>query len=128
MPPSAFPDTSTVGQKYLKYLKHVPSYDDVTLESKYEDGGKDYNTSADTPPQLWTLEYDGLTETQAKVLDDHYASAKGKVLGFSFTEPRNVPWSTTGSTYTDVHYEEYTKDHSKVWGQKRTVVLAKRPS
>ena len=125
---SAFPNTATVGQTYLKYFKHVPSYDEITIDSKYEDGGKDYNTSADTPPQRWTLEYDGLTEAQAKVLDDHYASALGTVLGFSFTEPRNVPWTTTGSTYTDVHYENYTKNHTQVGIQSREIVLIKRPS
>lgn len=130
MPPSAYPNTATVGFTYTKYTKEKPDWDEITLESVFEDQGADYNQSADTPSQRWTIEYDILTETQAKVLDDHYDSAKGRVLGFSFTEPRNYPRTgMAGTTYTDVHYLEYERDHGEHFSiQRRRVVLIKRPS
>lgn len=130
MPPSAYPNTSTVGFTYTKYTKEKADWDAITIESIYEDQGADYNQSATTAPQRWTLEYDILTETQAKVLDDHYDSTKGKVLGFNFTEPRNYPWShAAGTTFTDVHYESYEREHGEHLSiQRRRVVLVKRPS
>lgn len=128
MSAGAYPNTSTVGFTYTKYLKHRPDYDEITVEQKFEDAGADYLVTAASPPQRWTLIYDVLTETQAKVLDDHYASAMGQAIDFSFTEPRNVPWSTTGSTYTGVHYESYEKDHgANLTIQIRKVTLIKRP-
>ncbi len=130
MPPGAYPNTSTVGMSYLKYTKEKADWDEITDRSIYEDKGADYNLSADVPPQRWTFEYGGLTETQAKVLDDHYDSAQGQNLGFSFTEPRNYPSTgTTGTAYTDVHYESYERGHDSVLStQTRKVVLIKRPS
>ncbi len=129
MPPSAYPNTATIGFTYTKFTKEKADWDEITIESPYEDGGKDFNQSADAPSQRWTIEYAILTETQAKVLDDHYDSCKGKALGFSFTEPRNYPWTGAGSTFTDVHYEEYTREHGEhLSSQRRRVVLVKRPS
>lgn len=130
MPPSAFPNTATVGQTYLKFTREKADWDAVTIKSTYEDSGADFNLSATVPSQRWTLEYGGLTETQAKVLDDHFDSAQGQVFGFSYTEPRNYPWSgTTGTAYTDVHYESYERSHDpKLWTQTRKIVLIKRPS
>lgn len=128
MPPSAYPNTAAVGLTCLKYLKHPQDWDEITVVQKFEDGGADFLITAASPPQVWQLEYDALTETQAKVLDDHYASAQGQALGFSFTEPRNVPFTTTGSTYTDVHYLQFEKGHDKYWVQSRKVTLIKRPA
>jgi hypothetical protein len=129
MPLSAFPNVVAIGGHYLKYLKHPANWDDITIQSEFEDGGVDFNVRAASPPQRWTFEFGGLNDTQAKVLDDHYADAHGQLLGFSFTEPRDVPWShTTGSTYTDVHYESFEKDHDKVWIQSRKITLIKRPA
>src|SRR6185295_20096348 len=100
---------------YHKYTKEKADWDDIVLTSIFEDKGADHNLSADTPCQRWTFEYTHLTETQAKVLDDHYDSAKGQYLGFSFTEPRDYPSSgATGATYTDVHYESYERSHDSV--------------
>lgn len=123
-----YPNTSTVGQTYLRYLKRPPNYDDITVVSKFEDQGADMLQTAASPPQIWELDYDGLTEAQAKVLDDHYASANGQYLGFQFVEPRNVPFTTTGSTFTDVHYFSFEKSHGKYWTQARKIVLIKRPA
>lgn len=130
MPPSAFPNTATVGQKYTKYRKHDPDWKAITIESIFEDQGADRNQSTTTPTYRWTFQFRGLTETQAKVLDDHLDSCGGTYLGFSFTEPRDYPWSgTTGSVFTDVHYESYERDHDpKLWTQIRTITLVKRPS
>lgn len=127
--PSAYPNTATVGQTYSKYTKEKADWDEITVKSSFEDGGADFLLHAASPPQRWTFEYGGLTETQAKVLDDHYDSAQGQVQGFSFTEPRNYPWTTTGSTFSDVHYESFERSHDpKLWSQTRKVVLIKRPA
>lgn len=129
MPPSAFPSSATVGRKPNKYLKHDLDWKSITVESVFEDKGSKLNQSAPAPVQRWTLEWRGLSEAQAKVLDDHYDSAGGPFAGFDFTEYRNVPWTgTTGSTFTGVRYESYTKDHNRVLhNQTRTIVLIKRP-
>lgn len=129
MPPGAFPSSTTVGRKPNKYLKHDLDWKSITVESIFEDQGAKRNQNAPTPPQRWTLEWRGLSETMAKVLDDHYDSAGGPFAGFSFTEYRDYPWTgTTGSTFTDVHYESYTRDFNRaLWNHTRTIVLIKRP-
>lgn len=129
MPPSAYPNTATIGQFYTTYKKEPPDWKDVTLEVIFEDQGADRNLSAASAVQRWAFVYRGLSETQAKVLDDHYDSANGPFQGFSFTEPRNYPWSgTTGTVFTDVHYEVFERDHDRILhNQIRRVVLIKRP-
>jgi hypothetical protein len=122
MAPSAYP----ANVPYLKYLKHPLAWDEITIISTFEDMGQDYNTSADTPPQRWDLQYDGLTMDQAGVLDQHYDSAMGQVLGFNFTEPRDDAAPNLARTYEQVHYEKYERDHRKSWNQSRTVTLVKR--
>lgn len=129
MPPSAFPSAATVGRKPNKYLKHDLDWKSVTISSVFEDQGADFNQSTTSPPQRWTLEWRGLSEAMAKVLDDHYDSAGGPFQSFSFTEYRDYPFTgTTGSTFTGVRYESYTRDHNRVLhNQTRTIVLIKRP-
>ena len=115
------------GPPYLKYLKRAKDWGAITLVSTYEDQGRDFNTSADDAPQFWEFEYGGLDDTEAKVLDDFWDAHKLHV-GFTFVEPRDVPWTDIeGDTYTDVHFESYEKDHDKVWIQSRRVVLVKYP-
>jgi len=75
------------------------------------------------------LFYDGLTETQAKVLDDYY-NLKRYSTKFTFKEPRNEPWtSTAGSTYTlAVQFESYERpDHEHYDVQSRRLTLIKYP-
>lgn len=129
MPPTAYPNTATVGRLYAKYRKREPEWTRVVVESIYEDGGADRNLKASIAVQRWDFEYK-LTEAQAKVLDDHYDSANGTFQGFEFTEPRDFPLDgSVGATFTDVHYESYERDHARIFGnQIRRITLVKRPS
>lgn len=117
------------GPFYMKYLRKAKDWGSVTLVSVYEDQGRDFNTSADDCPIIWELTYDGLTDEDANILDQFWDD-HGIATGFTFIEPRNHPWTgTEGSTYTDCHFVSFEKDHDKVKGiQKRLVVIAKYPS
>lgn len=124
-----YPNTATVGEKYAKYIKHPKDYSEITIFSEYEDGGVDTNESASDAPQRWTLIYDHLTQTQAKVILDHY-NANRLSTTFNFQEPRNDPWTgTTGTTQTGVQYESPVEqpEHDHVAIQSLIVHLIKRP-
>lgn len=125
-----FPTPEMGGPRYLRYLKHVKDYNEITDFSKYEDGGVDTNEHATDTAQRWTFIYDGLTETQAKVLDDYYIS-KRLSTKFTFKEPRNEPWTGTGgSTYTTlVQFESYERpEHEHYDIQSRRITLVKFPT
>lgn len=121
-----FPLPAFGGPKPLNYFKRAKDYKDITDISVFEDEGRDTNEHASDAPQYYELSYDGLTETQAKTLDDHYNT--NRLSGtFSFQEPRNEPWTTTGSTVT-VRYDSYERPkHSHYNIQARNVVLIKTP-
>jgi hypothetical protein len=121
MPIDNYPTIQYGGPFTLKLLDLDPNWDEVTTEQIMDDGGADYNLEGDEPILMWEIQYDGLTETEAKILDDHRALAKGKTQSFTFIHPR------TGIQYTGVRYDEYQPDHSKVWIQSRAVRLIKRP-
>lgn len=128
---SNFPTAATIGiPLYNYYNKLDPAWDEVTVTSDFEDGGRDTNLTASAPAERWEIELDGLTETQAKVVMDHYNSAKGQNLDFSFVEPRNFPYTTTGSTVTGVRYEKYehTRPQRKYWSHSFRITLIKRLS
>lgn len=128
-----FPTPQYGGPQYLLYIKHAKDYEEITVFSRYEDGGVDTNEHATDAPQRWTLSYNGLTEAQAKVLDDHYNSHRLSQK-FTFTEPRADVWSGVqghyGTTYSNaVQYESYERpDHEKYKIQARIVHLVKYPS
>lgn len=120
---AAYPTPASGGPRYLNYFKPIKDYRPITDESVFEDQSRDTNEHASNVPQLYELFYDGLTETEAKTLDDHHIANRFST-SFSFQEPRNEPWTgTTGSTVT-VRYKEYERPkHEKVWSQSRRVVL-----
>lgn len=126
-----FPTPAFSGPPYAKYIKHPLDYKEITIFSTFEDGGRDTNESATTAPQRWTFTYTGLTQTQAKVVLDHYNTNRLSTK-FTLQEPRNDPWTgTTGTTYTNlVQYETPVEqpEHNKVWGQSLTVKLVKYPT
>ena len=119
------------GPIYLKYLKLRKDYESITLISKFEDGGIDTNTSADNVLQEYLLEYNGLTDEDANILDQFW-DAHGLNVTFTFIEPRDHPWTfTEGNTVTGCRFISYEKDHADVNGvktiQKRTVRIGKYP-
>lgn len=124
--------TYNEGPFYVKYLWRARDWASVTVTSKYEDGGMDFNTSADDTPIIWEITYDGLTDEDANILDEFW-DAHGLAVSFTFIEPRDHPWTyTEGNTYTGCHFVSFEKDHGDVNGvkfiQKRKVVIAKYPS
>lgn len=110
------------GPPYMKYHRFQPSYDDVTDEHLYEDGGASFVLFNDEAPIIFLFEYDGLDGDQHAILDNHRFDAFGKAFGFEFTDPRS------GQVITDVHYLDWTEDHLKTWINSRTVRLIKRPA
>lgn len=133
MPERTYPtplhsQTYDTGPLYLKFLKRAKDYKEITVFSKFEDGGVDTLEHADDAAQIWELEYDGLTDEDANILDefwdDHRLSIK-----FTFIEPRDHPWTyQEGDTVTGCNFVSFDKDHDKVKGiQKRKVVIAKYP-
>jgi hypothetical protein len=120
------------GPIYVKFLRRARDWASVTITSQYEDGGMDFNTSADSTPIIWEIIYDGLSDEDANILDEFY-DAHGIAIGFTFIEPRDHPWSgAEGGTFTDCHFVSFDKDHADINGvkyeQKRKVVIAKYPS
>src|SRR5262249_46301625 len=109
------------GPPYLKLLQIAEEYASVTVKTMVDQGAT-YGADSSNKVRKWEIIYDGLTAAQAATLDTHYKSAVGQLLGFDFTDPQ------TTTLYTDTHYLEYSRDHSKVWSQSRKVTLIKRPA
>ena len=121
MPPSAYPMPASGGPPYLKFLQLPNQYPSVMVK-EMDDGGATYGASSSNKVIAWEITYDGLTDSQAATIDTHHDSAIDKLLGFGFTDPR------TSTVYTDVHYREFDRNHTKIWSHSRRVVLEKRPA
>jgi hypothetical protein len=124
--------TYNEGPFYVKYLKVRKDYKEITVFSKFEDGGVDTVEHADDAPQRWELEYNGLSDEDANILDQFY-DAHRLSQTFTFIEPRDHPWTfQEGSTFTGCQFESYEKDHADVNGvkyiQQRKVVIVKYPA
>lgn len=119
--------TYDTGPVYIKYLRHPKDWKAVTVSAEFEDGGVDYLERAADAPLVWEIEYDGLEDEDANILDEFFEAHRFSV-SFTFIEPRDHPWTySEGNTYTDVYFEDYQRDHSKVWIQSRKVRLIKHP-
>jgi hypothetical protein len=133
MPEQTFPtplhsQTYDTGPVYLKYLKRPKAWEEVTVISEFEDGGRDFLIHAASAPQYYELEYDGLEDEDANILDEFWES-HGLSIPFTFIEPRDHPWTgSEGLTVTGCHFVSYERDHSKVWIQSRRIVIAKYPA
>lgn len=137
MPEQTFPtplhsQTYDTGPLYLKYLKHPKAWEEVTVISEFEDGGRDFLEHAANAPQRWSLTYNGLEDDDANILDEFYASHR-RTVSFTFIEPRNHPWTyTEGDTYTGCYFEDFKKNHADVNGAKyihsRDIVIVKYPA
>lgn len=120
--------TYDTGPIYLKYLRHPKDWKSVTVFSEFEDGGVDALEHANDAAIRWEIEYNGLEDEDANILDEFFEVHRFSVP-FTFIEPRDHPWTGgEGNTYTDVYFEDYRKDHDKVWIQSRSVRLVRRPA
>lgn len=110
------------GPPYLKYHRFQPSYEDVTDQHIYEDGGDSFVLRNDTAPTVFLFEYDGLLDDDVAILDNHRADAFGSAFGFELTDPH------TEEVFQNVHYLDWSEDHLLIETvNKRIVRLIKRP-
>lgn len=109
-------------------------FDSLTEEFRvhitvYDDNGADFALQAGGSGKLtWLIRYDGLSRTEAAILDAHVASAAydpDNGSGRSF----NMRDKITAVLYTNVRYAAggYTRNHSNVDCQSRVIILEKRP-
>lgn len=97
--------------------------------TEYDDGGEDESLQAGGSGKIvWTIKYDGLTQTQAAILDAHVASAfyssdNGSAYRFNLRDRK------TGVLYSNVKYAPggYVKSHTKDWCQAREIILKRTP-
>lgn len=97
--------------------------------TEYDDGGRDTKLqNGGNGIKSWVLNYDGLNQTWAAILDAHALAAKlangdgPSANTFSFRDP----WDAT--LYSGVRYLSYERPaHNKRWAQARQVVLVKYP-
>lgn len=123
-----YPTPEHSGPPYLKYRKMAKDWAGVTVVAIFEDQSADFQKSAADAPQIYELLYDGLSETQAKILDDFW-DAHGIDTPFTFYEPRDYPWTgNEGNTVTDCYFKSYEKDHTQIHIQGRRVELVKYPA
>jgi hypothetical protein len=133
MPEATFPtplhsQTYDSGPVILKYLKRPKAWAEVTVFSVFEDGGRDVLEHADNAPQYWELDYDGLEDEDANILDEFWESHRLSVP-FTFIEPRDHPSTgSEGLTVTGCYFVSFERDHNKVWIQSRKIVIAKYPA
>lgn len=134
MPEQTYPtplhsQTYDTGPVIMKYLKRPKDWAAVTVFQEFEDGGQDAIEHAGDAPQYYDLEYDGLTDEDANILDQFYENHRLSIT-FTFIEPRDHPWTgSEGFTVTGCRFVSFERDHDKVKGiQKRKVVIVKRPA
>ena len=83
------------------------------------DGNPLYGTLQTARIRYFIFEYDGLTQADAAILDDHWSSTRG-ALSFTLTHP------ITAEVITGVRYESYERSvHRRLWSQARNVRLVK---
>jgi len=120
--PTAYPTYLLGGPLHRRLYQETPEFQTVK-GPKFYDGAQDtFNPPGVSPVRRWAIDYEGLTETEAALLDDHYEAAEGMHLGFPFTDPR------TGIAYTNVKYLDYDRPaHNRRTIQARRVRLEWRP-
>lgn len=87
----------------------------------FPDGTPNRNTIQTAPVRKWIVEWTGLDESEAAILDAHWESTAGG-LSFSMQDPHTL------TAITGVRYESYDRPEHKVkWAQSRTAKLVKYP-
>lgn len=115
--PTAFPVPANGGPT-PEYFGEIES-DWGNFGQTFADGNSEFATLQTVGVRKFKVEWDGLDETEAAILDDHFDSTRG---GLSFTLVR----PDTGETIQRVRYESYERGgHRKIWSQSRSAVLVK---
>lgn len=115
--PNPFPFPNYGGPRYKRFQEMKPDWGE--FGGAFPDGTERFNTIQTSRIRMFEIEYDGLEQVDAQVLDNHFYSTRGGI-GFTLVNPR------TGETITNVRYESYKyPEHQKVWAQSRTIILKK---
>lgn len=119
----AYPTPGLMGGPQYLYFEEIEQ-EHRAFSQAFEDLHEDAAITA-SGIRRFAIEYEGLTQAEAKGLDDHYAEAR-TVFPFTITVPR------TGEVVAGVRYEEKEgfkiPEPPKKWQQKRSVRLIKYPS
>lgn len=115
--PNPFPFPAIGGPQYSYIEEITPDWGEYGQEGP--DGIPEYGTVQTSSIRRFSIEYDGLSQSEARQLDQHFSSTKGGV-GFTMLVPR------TGETITNCRYESYkVNSHIKIWSQSRSIVIVK---
>lgn len=115
--PAAYPAPSAGGPQYQYFDETEPDWGQ--FGHQFGDGNPKYNTLQSARVRRFIFDYEGLSESEAATLDDHYESTRG-AISFTLTHPR------TAEVLTGVRYEEYSRSpHVRVWSQARSTKLVR---
>ncbi len=116
-----FPDPTTTGIKWARYKKIAKDWTAVTVDHTYDDEGKSFNTSTNTPPTFWEIGFTGMTSAQIDIFDAFNDAAR-RDRTFSLIDKAGV-------TQTGVRIVNYERDHDahKSWSHNCQFTLAKFP-
>jgi len=90
-----------------------------TYSQQFGDNRNVSNTQLTGPIRVFEVQWDGLSESQAAMLDNHYQSTSG---GISFT----VIHPHTDEVLTGCRYAAYSRSsHTRYWSQSRQATLIK---
>lgn len=104
-----FPSPVITGIGWSRFYQLPNEWDKVTAEHVYEDDGRSFSTTTDTPPKRWQVSFDGLTQDEADMFDA-FADEVRRTKTFDFTDK----W---GVKHEGVRVTEYSRSHDahKSW-------------
>lgn len=129
MPLAEFPMPSLSSSNPVPLVFYILPEKFQVGTTKYDDGGMDTKLQAGgTGIKTWVLEYDGMTEALAALLDNHMATAKLADDGSPSAYTFNFRDRDTAILYSGVRYLKYERPaHKKRWVQARSITLVKYP-
>lgn len=98
-----FPDSKLTKIEYARFNELPPDWDEITVDHKYQDGGKSFNETSDAPPRKWEIGFTGLTYDEMRIFDEFDARAR-RTQTFDFTDK----W---GEKHSGVRIENYERTH-----------------
>jgi hypothetical protein len=123
---AAYPMPAIGGPQYRRFAELEKEYA-VTTTGPYQDKGQDFNVDAPGAVRTFQIDYDILTELEAKTLDDHFDSAFGTGFPFALTTPTIA--TPSAESLANVHYKTYSRPPHDIRGlQARNIVLVKYPT
>jgi len=116
--PTALPQPPTAGApRPVRFQEISPLWGE--FGQQFADRSSVHNTIQTARIRRFEVEWDGLTATEAGVLDAHYDSTSGG-LSFSIKNPH------TAETITGCRYMSYSRSpHRRYWSQARRATIAK---